>query len=148
MSPKLIEMVDSGQLGVKSGHGFYQYNKARKPIKTTPSSPVDPDVQQRLISRMLNEAVACLQEGVVSSAAFLDAGMIFGTGFAPFRGGPMHYIESKGVDNMVKQLQTLAARYGERFQPVEGWQLLANADNAGQARELEDGETLAAEAKG
>ena len=70
---------------------------------------------------MVNEAVACLSEGVVASADLLDAGVIFGTGFAPFRGGPLNYAKERGVDEVVAALQALADRYGERFVPRSGW---------------------------
>ncbi|EQD63361.1 3-hydroxyacyl-CoA dehydrogenase, partial [mine drainage metagenome] len=70
---------------------------------------------------MLNEAVACLAEGVVDDADLLDAGVIFGTGFAPFRGGPITYIRDIGADALRAQLEQLAARHGPRFAPRPGW---------------------------
>ena len=70
---------------------------------------------------MLNEATACLHEGVVQDADLVDAGMIFGTGFAPFRGGPMHYIENRGKQVVMDQLLALQEKYGQRFMPNDGW---------------------------
>jgi 3-hydroxyacyl-CoA dehydrogenase/enoyl-CoA hydratase/3-hydroxybutyryl-CoA epimerase len=70
---------------------------------------------------MVNEAVACLSEGVVSEADLLDAGVIFGTGFAPFRGGPLNYARERGVQDVVGALEGLAERHGKRFQPHPGW---------------------------
>jgi 3-hydroxyacyl-CoA dehydrogenase/enoyl-CoA hydratase/3-hydroxybutyryl-CoA epimerase len=70
---------------------------------------------------MLNEAVACLREGVIDDADLLDAGAIFATGFAPFRGGPMQYARQRGVANVTRRLSELAQRYGERFRPDPGW---------------------------
>jgi 3-hydroxyacyl-CoA dehydrogenase/enoyl-CoA hydratase/3-hydroxybutyryl-CoA epimerase len=70
---------------------------------------------------MLNEAVACLREGVVADADLLDAGVIFATGFAPFRGGPLHYAKARGIANVTARLEELAQRYGERFRPDAGW---------------------------
>ena len=70
---------------------------------------------------MVNEAVACLSEGVVASADLLDAGVIFGTGFAPFRGGPINYARERGVQDVVGALEELASRYGNRFEPHAGW---------------------------
>ena len=67
--------------------------------------------------RLLNEAMACLREGVVSDADLLDAGVIFGTGFAPFRGGPMHYIQSRGQSALHTRLVDLKSRFGARFLP-------------------------------
>jgi len=73
----------------------------------------------------LNEAVACLREGVVEDADLLDAGMIFGTGFAPFRGGPLHYARARGPAAIVARLEQLAATHGPRFRPDVGWRSLA-----------------------
>ena len=70
---------------------------------------------------MVNESVACLREGVVSDADLLDAAVIFGTGFAPFRGGPMHYARTRGAGNVRDTLARLAAKCGPRFQPDPGW---------------------------
>jgi 3-hydroxyacyl-CoA dehydrogenase/enoyl-CoA hydratase/3-hydroxybutyryl-CoA epimerase len=64
---------------------------------------------------MVNEAAACLREGVVADADLLDAGMIFGTGFAPFRGGPMHYAKAFGQDKLNASFRALENQYGERF---------------------------------
>ena len=117
----LTQMVDDGLLGRKSGQGYYQWEdgKAVKPSAT--GGAVPDDIQDRLILPMVNEAVACLSDGVVASADLLDAGVIFGTGFAPFRGGPLNYANERGVDEVVATLQALADRYGERFVPHSGW---------------------------
>jgi 3-hydroxyacyl-CoA dehydrogenase/enoyl-CoA hydratase/3-hydroxybutyryl-CoA epimerase len=74
---------------------------------------------------MLNEAVACLREQVIEDADLLDGGVIFGTGFAPFRGGPIHYAMERGPEAIVERLQELQARYGARFQPDVGWRELS-----------------------
>ena len=79
------------------------------------------DLEDRLILPLLNEAVACLHDGVVADADLLDAGVIFGTGFAPFRGGPIAHIRSVGPDALVARLQALQATHGERFAPRPGW---------------------------
>ncbi len=71
--------------------------------------------------RLLNEAVACLHDGVVDDADLLDAGVIFGTGFAPFRGGPIQYIRSQGAAKLKQRLEQLAGKYGNRFAPRPGW---------------------------
>ena len=122
---QLKEMVDAGKLGKKSGSGFYSF-KNGKPLKVRPdkdyTAPVD--VQDRLILRMLNEAVACLREQVVTDTDHGDAGVIFGTGFAPFRGGPFHYIKYRGTAQLLKMLEHLEQRYGPRFSADKGWQLL------------------------
>jgi 3-hydroxyacyl-CoA dehydrogenase/enoyl-CoA hydratase/3-hydroxybutyryl-CoA epimerase len=73
---------------------------------------------------MVNEAVACLNDGVIGSADLLDAGVIFGTGFAPFRGGPLQYARQRGVDNVVRRLNELATKYGARFRANDGFENL------------------------
>ena len=85
--------------------------------------PAEPpkDLEDRLILPLLNEAVACLHDGVVEDADLLDAGVIFGTGFAPFRGGPIQYIRETGVDVLLQRLRQLQARHGQRFAPRPGW---------------------------
>ena len=70
-----------------------------------------------MILPMVNEAVACLADGVVDDADLLDAGVIFGTGFAPFRG------HREGATVIKGKLEHLAQRYGERFAPKNGWDL-------------------------
>jgi 3-hydroxyacyl-CoA dehydrogenase/enoyl-CoA hydratase/3-hydroxybutyryl-CoA epimerase len=74
-----------------------------------------------MLLALVNESVACLREGVVSDADLLDAAVIFGTGFAPFRGGPLAYARSRGVAAVVARLEELAASCGPRFQPDSGW---------------------------
>ena len=79
---------------------------------------------------MLNEAVACLAEQVVSDVDLLDAGMIFGTGFAPFLGGPMQYAKSRGVKTVVARLNEFARLFGDRFTPHAGWQRFMNLNGS------------------
>jgi 3-hydroxyacyl-CoA dehydrogenase / enoyl-CoA hydratase / 3-hydroxybutyryl-CoA epimerase len=74
-----------------------------------------------LVLALLNECVAVLREGIVADADLLDAAIIFGAGFAPFRGGPMHYAKARGAATIVRRLEELATRYGSRFQPDKGW---------------------------
>lgn len=118
--PKRIrEMVESKRLGRKSGEGFYQY-KQGKPIKNKAvlreaNHTHSEEIADRLILRMVNEAAACLREGIVADADLLDAGMIFGTGFAPFRGGPMHYAKAFGQDKLNASFAALETQYGDRF---------------------------------
>ena len=121
---RLKQMVESGHLGVKSGRGFYQYKKGKKVKEAADTSQKVADIEDRLILVMLNEAVACLQEGVINDADLLDGGMIFGTGFAPFRGGPIQYAKKRGVTQVVADLERLAKQYGDRFKPSKGWQQL------------------------
>ncbi|WP_203323297.1 3-hydroxyacyl-CoA dehydrogenase NAD-binding domain-containing protein [Pseudoxanthomonas beigongshangi] len=120
--PAALGNVESGKRGKKDGQGLYKWENG-KPVK--PEVPQDykapEDLEDRLILPLLNEAVACLHDGVVSDGDLLDAGVIFGTGFAPFRGGPIQYIRSTGADTLLARLKALQARHGDRFAPRPGW---------------------------
>jgi 3-hydroxyacyl-CoA dehydrogenase/enoyl-CoA hydratase/3-hydroxybutyryl-CoA epimerase len=121
----LIDLVEQKKFGRKSGQGFYQWHdgKAQKLAMENFAEP--PDLQDRLILPMLNEAVACLREGTVADADLLDAGVVFATGFAPFRGGPLQYAKQRGIAIVTRRLNELAERYGERFRPDAGWPLIS-----------------------
>ena len=94
----------------------------RKSVAVAARSPQPREMIDRLILPMLNVCVACLREGIVEDADVVDGAMIFGTGFAPFRGGPLHYARSRGTENRGVELRTLAAQYGDRFEPDAGWE--------------------------
>jgi len=124
VSRVLRDKVEMGHLGRKSGMGFYEWKRG-EPVKDREAPKPTPEMTDRLILPMLDVCVACLREGVVADEDTLDGAMIFATGFAPFRGGPMHYARSRGVANIRAELERLAQRYGERFRPDPGWDLLA-----------------------
>ena len=119
---ELRKRVEAGNLGKKTGQGFYQFKNGKIiPPKLPEHYRLPEDALDRLILSMMNEAVACLREGIVADADALDAGMILGTGFAPFRGGLMHYIAEQGESLLFQRLNLLAQRYGDRFLPDAGW---------------------------
>ena len=115
-------LIAEGKRGKKTGEGLYKWQngKAVKP-EVDPNYQAPTDITERMILPMLNEAVSCLHDGVVDDADLLDAGVIFGTGFAPFRGGPIQYIRSEGLGKIKGQLDVLAGKYGSRFAPKAGW---------------------------
>ncbi|MGH8302514.1 MAG: 3-hydroxyacyl-CoA dehydrogenase NAD-binding domain-containing protein [Steroidobacteraceae bacterium] len=124
---RLRELVGLGKLGRKSGAGFYLW-KDGEPVKPAASAEAPPpDLTDRLILALVNECAACLRERIADDADLIDAAVIFGTGFAPFRGGPLAYARSRGVAAVVERLEDLAARYGGRFQPDSGWSMVAGA---------------------
>jgi len=121
---KMDSMVGNKKLGKKSGEGFYKWKKG-KPVKDKNASYANQqEIEDRLVMRFLNEATACLREGVVEGEDLIDAGIIFGTGFAPFRGGPLHFIHAEGVEGLAKRLDELKLMYGDRFSQDQAWSTL------------------------
>ncbi|UNK43833.1 3-hydroxyacyl-CoA dehydrogenase NAD-binding domain-containing protein [Luteimonas sp. S4-F44] len=117
---------ETGKRGKKDGQGLYTWVDGKPKKPELPKGYRAPeDLQDRLVLPLLNEAVAALHDGVVADADLLDAGVIFGTGFAPFRGGPIQYIRETGVDAVLERLRTLQARHGDRFAPRPGWDAAA-----------------------
>jgi len=118
----IADKVEGGKRGKKDGAGFYVWKdgKPEKP-KVDAGYRAPTDLEDRLILPMLNEAVACLHDGVVADADLLDAGVIFGTGFAPFRGGPIRYVRATGAGVLRERLEALAHTHGARFAPKQGW---------------------------
>ncbi len=117
--------VEPGKRGKKDGQGLYHWENGRAVKPEVPAGYQPPeDLEDRLVLSLLNEAVSCLHDGVVADSDLLDAGVIFGTGFAPFRGGPIEYIKSVGADKLKARLEVLATRYGSRFSPRPGWDAL------------------------
>ncbi|HVQ34126.1 MAG TPA: 3-hydroxyacyl-CoA dehydrogenase NAD-binding domain-containing protein [Lysobacter sp.] len=118
----LANKLDSGKRGKKDGQGFYTWEEGKPRKPEVPQDYKAPDdLEDRLILPLLNESVAALHDGVVADGDLLDAGVIFGTGFAPFRGGPIQYIRTVGADALLARLRALEATHGERFAPRPGW---------------------------
>jgi len=126
---RLRELIAARKFGRKSGEGFYRWEQG-KPLKPEAAGEAPADLIDRLILVLVNECVACLRERVVEDADLVDAAVIFGTGFAPFRGGPLTYARARGIPAVVARLTELAARYGSRFEPDAGWRLLSGEGKA------------------
>jgi 3-hydroxyacyl-CoA dehydrogenase / enoyl-CoA hydratase / 3-hydroxybutyryl-CoA epimerase len=118
----LRHKVEHGHMGRKTGQGYYYYKNKKPVYKKVDLNGYDVSgITDRLTLQILNESIACLSEGVVDDADLIDAAMIFGAGFAPFRGGPLHVIEETGRDNMLEKMKSLHQSQGERFAPHSAW---------------------------
>jgi len=94
------EFVDAGKLGKKSGEGFYTWEKGKP--KRDQDAAAGHDLHTlglKLVQPYLEECAACSKDAIVASDDLIDAGMIFGTGFAPFRGGPLHYLRQRPTED-------------------------------------------------
>jgi 3-hydroxyacyl-CoA dehydrogenase / enoyl-CoA hydratase / 3-hydroxybutyryl-CoA epimerase len=119
----LRDKVAKGELGRKTGKGFYVWKAGKAEKSSGLPSTARPTEQMidRLVLPMSNVCVACLREGIVDNPDMVDGAMIFGTGYAPFRGGPLNYARARGAENVVATLRALAAKFGGRFTPDAGW---------------------------
>ncbi len=118
---KILELVEAKKLGKKSGEGFYKWTNG-KPQKFSGSGTIDlAPLWMRMTLPAINEAIACVREGIVTDADLCDAGVIFGTGFAPHRGGPIQYAKSAGKEKLLTEMKALEAKHGARFQADAGW---------------------------
>jgi 3-hydroxyacyl-CoA dehydrogenase / enoyl-CoA hydratase / 3-hydroxybutyryl-CoA epimerase len=135
----LAEMVARGDTGRKVGRGFYLWpprsrvpgplrrltiRPQRKPnpfveAQLTRRTFSESDIQDRLVLLFVNEAIRCLDEGVIQTAADGDLGAVLGLGFPAFTGGPFHYAESVGLPTLAKKLSGLAEKHGRRYEPAE-----------------------------
>jgi 3-hydroxyacyl-CoA dehydrogenase/enoyl-CoA hydratase/3-hydroxybutyryl-CoA epimerase len=119
----LRDKVNRGELGRKTGKGFYLWRDGKADKARASSNSAEPDAEMidRLILPMSNVCVACLREGIVEDPDMVDGAMIFGTGYAPFRGGPLNYARTRGAKNVASALRALAQKFGGRFTPDVGW---------------------------
>ena len=116
---RLRRMVEDGKTGKKAGQGIYDWSKGKPEPDGAEGGP--DDLTDRLLLPMLDACVECLRRGVAEDEDEVDGAMIFATGFAPFRGGPMHYARHRGAAEIRDRLAALAERHGPRFAPDEGW---------------------------
>ena len=125
VSEHLRDLVNKKLLGKKTGQGFYTFKKG-KPVKPKNKNNYVPpgDIEDRLILGMINEAMTCLREHVADSKDLIDAGIIFGTGFAPFHGGPLQYVKDRGQQQVLMALENLEKTHGSRFKPDDGWKTI------------------------
>jgi 3-hydroxyacyl-CoA dehydrogenase / enoyl-CoA hydratase / 3-hydroxybutyryl-CoA epimerase len=121
-------MMQDSLLGRKSGKGFYLHDKRSKGSAVNADAErfkkgasaaalTRDELRMRMVLLMVNEAARCLEEGIVGEAADVDFGMVMGTGFAPFRGGPLRYADSAGVPQLVEEMYKLAAKGERQFAP-------------------------------
>ena len=122
----LDSMVAEGHTGRKAGRGFYTYDRNGEPRKSAKHPEPQAAITDRLILPMLNTCVTCLREGVVGDEKTLEGSMIFATGFAPFRGGPLRYARARGIEEIVAALERLQAQHGDRFNPDPYWRNLSS----------------------
>jgi 3-hydroxyacyl-CoA dehydrogenase/enoyl-CoA hydratase/3-hydroxybutyryl-CoA epimerase len=132
MRPSVVlsKMVEAGRLGKKNGKGFYAYKgkersvadetkKLIAEVRKEQSGILEKEIAGRLVLSMINEAAMILSEGIADRASVVDTGMIFGTGFPPFRGGLLRYADSLGLEAIRMDLEDYAERFGVRFKPAD-----------------------------
>jgi 3-hydroxyacyl-CoA dehydrogenase/enoyl-CoA hydratase/3-hydroxybutyryl-CoA epimerase len=124
----LNQLMKAGWLGRKSKKGFYdhlegkdaevnlQVDKFKK--DTSAAGLTREELRNRMVMLMINEAARCFEEGLVAEPADVDLGMIMGTGFAPFLGGPLRFAEYLGLEQVLEELKGLSLKHGPKFAPA------------------------------
>ena len=127
-SESMQRVIAAGRTGRKGGQGFYTYGKDGKkggvdqsvyeflPTGTARADVHPEEIQDRTVLAMVNEAVRCLEEGVLRSPRDGDVGAVFGLGFPPFRGGPFRYVDNESAEMIIRRLEQLNARFAPRFE--------------------------------
>jgi 3-hydroxyacyl-CoA dehydrogenase/enoyl-CoA hydratase/3-hydroxybutyryl-CoA epimerase len=130
-SESLRRVVESGRTGRKGRLGFYRYDEAGRKGEVDPSVyevlPGGPErrelpvaeMQNRCVLAMVNEAMLCLEQGILRAPVDGDVGAVFGLGFPPFRGGPFRYVDARGAARVLDDLDQLNQRFPGRFAPSE-----------------------------
>jgi 3-hydroxyacyl-CoA dehydrogenase/enoyl-CoA hydratase/3-hydroxybutyryl-CoA epimerase/enoyl-CoA isomerase len=131
------KLYQANRFGQKNGAGFYDYGKDKRgrPTKNASDAAYQlfdvetksfeaEEIIARLMIPMVNEVVRCLEEGVVDTAAEADMGLIYGLGFPPFRGGPIRYLETVGLENFIAMADKYA-HLGEIYQVTDGLRKMA-----------------------
>lgn len=123
-------MMEKGWLGKKSSKGFYSYNGKKKSLNPEISAYIkgfvkkdlklsEKEIQDRIICRFVNEAAKCLEDEIIENPVVGDIGLVFGTGFAPFHGGPFRYLDQVGVGKYVDMMNGFTDKYGPQFEPCQ-----------------------------
>ncbi len=133
----ILDMFEKGYLGKKNKKGFFNYNEKGK--RTGVNNEVysffkgsgnkdlnETEIQDRAIFMMLNEALMCLEEGIIDSPTTGDTGAVFGIGFLPFTGGPFRYMDHLGLEHVQSKMKELEEKYGSRFRRAELLNLKVN----------------------
>jgi len=136
LSQIAVRLAEEGHLGQKTGAGVYRYEKGDyTPHRSVTTAQIIAGVQQaggraprkienheitrRLVLRMVNEAFYVMEEEIAQRPSDVDVAMVLGVGFPDFRGGPLKYARDLGIDCVLRQIEELAERFGQRFSPCK-----------------------------